>query len=64
MPLLQSTHPRIIYDVLITMGYMAEEFAPEIQINFGTVMLEFISKALCHHLLKLQYKAALCIVNF
>jgi hypothetical protein len=64
MPLLQSQNPRIIYDVLITMGYMASEFAPEIQINFGGMILEFIYKALFHPLQKIQYKAALCIVNF
>lgn len=28
LPMLQSENPRIIYDVLIAMGYMATEFAP------------------------------------
>ncbi len=46
------------------MGYMATEFAPEIQINFGSMILEFIYKSLCHPMQKIQYKAALCIVNF
>mgnify|MGYP000280076423 CR=1 FL=1 len=64
LPLLQSDNPRIIYDILITMGYMATEFAPEIQNNFGTMILEFISKAMNHPMLKVQYKAILCIVNF
>ena len=64
LPLLQSQHPRIIYDVLITLGYMCSEFAPEIQKNFGNMILQFIYQALCHPLQKLQYKAALCIVNF
>lgn len=64
MPLLQSTEPRIIYDVLIAMGYMSTEFAPEIQINFGSMILEYISKAMRHPLLKVQYKAVSCIVNF
>ena len=64
LPLLHSSNPRIIYDVLITMGYMASEFAPEIQKNFGAMILEFIYKALCHPMAKIQYKAALCIVNF
>lgn len=64
LPLLQSQNPRIIYDILITMGYMAIEFAPEIQINFGSMILEFIHNALCHPMQKIQYKAALCIVNF
>lgn len=39
MPLLSSDNPRIIHDILITMGYMASEFAPEIQINFGGMIL-------------------------
>jgi hypothetical protein len=39
LPLLQSQNPRIMYDILITMGYMASEFAPEIQINFGSMIL-------------------------
>jgi hypothetical protein len=64
LPLLHSSNPRIIYDVLIAMGYMASEFAPEIQKNFGAMILEFIYKALCHSMAKIQYKAALCIVNF
>jgi hypothetical protein len=46
------------------MGYMATEFAPEIQINFGTMILEFIMKALNHPMMKVQYKAVLCIINF
>ncbi len=64
MPLLSSSNPRIIHDILITMGYMASEFAPEIQINFGGMILEFISKALKHAIPKVQYKGVLCIVNF
>lgn len=64
LPMLQSDDPRIINDILITMGYMATEFAPEIQVNFGTMILEFISKAMRHPMLKVQYKAVLCIVNF
>ncbi len=39
LPLLQSDNPRIIYDILIAMGYMSTEFAPEIQINFGNMIL-------------------------
>jgi hypothetical protein len=64
LPMLHSENPRIIYDILIAMGYMATEFAPEIQINFGSMILEFISKAMKHPLLKVQYKAVQCIVNF
>ena len=64
LPLLASQHPRIVYDILITMGYMASEFAPEIQVNFGTMILDFISKSMKHELPKVQYKAVLCIVNF
>lgn len=64
LPMMKSEHPRIIYDSLVVMGYMATEFAPEIQTNFGTMILDFISKSLSHGMLKVQYKAALCIVNF
>jgi hypothetical protein len=64
LPMLQSQNPRIIYDVLITMGYMCNEFAPDIQINFGNMILEFICNAMNHPVTKIQYKAALCIVNF
>ena len=64
LPLLQSDNPRITADILVAMGYMATEFAPEIQTNFGTMILEFISKAMVHPMLKIQYKAILCIVNF
>jgi len=64
LPLLSSQNPRIIHDILIAMGYMASEFAPEIQINFGSMILEFISRAMKHPIPKVQYKAVLCIVNF
>lgn len=64
LPLLNSENPRIIHDILIAMGYMASEFAPEIQTNFGVMILEFISRAMKHSLPKVQYKAVLCIVNF
>ena len=64
LPLLSSQNPRIIHDILIAMGYMASEFAPEIQMNFGTMILEFISRAMKHPIAKVQYKAVLCIVNF
>ena len=64
MPLLQSENPRIIYDVLVAMGYLASEFAPDVQIYFGEMILQFITRALQHHMQKIQYKAALCIVNF
>lgn len=64
LPMLRSDNPRIIYDILIAMGYMATEFAPEIQVNFGAMILEFITNALKHPLLKVQYKAVQCIVNF
>ena len=39
LPMMQSTHPRIIYDSLVVMGYMATEFCPEIQTNFGPMLL-------------------------
>lgn len=64
MPLLSSQNPRIIYDVLVTMGYFSTEFAPDIQIYFGQMILQFITKALQHSMPKIQYKAAQCIVNF
>jgi hypothetical protein len=64
LPLLNSDNPRIIHDILIAMGYMASEFAPEIQVNFGSMILDFIAKAMRHPIPKVQYKAVLCIVNF
>ena len=64
LPMMQSPHPRIIYDSLVVIGYMSSEFHPDIQINFGDMILEFICKGLCHPMLKLQYKSALCLINF
>lgn len=46
------------------MGYMSEEFAPEIQENYGDLILQFICKCLEHSYPKVQYKGALCIQNF
>lgn len=64
LPLLQVQDPKIIYDVLIAMGYMATEFAPEIQTNFGEMILKYILEALRHPYPKVQYKAVNCIVSF
>ena len=64
MSMMQSSHPRIIYDSLVVIGYMSSEFHPDIQINFGKMILEFICMGLCHPMPKIQYKSALCLVNF
>ena len=34
-PLLQTENPRIVHDLLVAMGYMAEEFAPQYQRSYG-----------------------------
>ena len=64
MPLIKSENPRIKVDLLVAMGYMAEEFAPEFQKNYGDVVLQFICQALGHQYPKVQYKAVQCIQNF
>ncbi len=43
---------------------MSEEFAPEIQVNFGETILTFILSALKHQYLKVQFKAVQAIQNF
>jgi len=61
---LNTTNPRLIVDIVVAMGYMSEEFAPEIQENYGDLILGFICKCLEHNYPKVQYKGALCIQNF
>jgi len=43
---LNTTNPRLIVDIVVAMGYMSEEFAPEIQENYGDLILGFICKCL------------------
>ena len=61
---LSTKNPRLIYDVLVAMGYMAEEFAPEIQTNYGDTILQFIAQGLEHPYPKVKYIAVKCIQNF
>lgn len=63
-PLLNSRDPRIMHDILMAMGYMAEEFAPQMQQNYGELMLQFIIQSLQFPALKVQYKAVQCLQNF
>lgn len=64
LPLLNSNEPRIMHDILVAMGYMSEEFCPEIQQHYGELILQFILKSLQFPALKVQYKAAQCLQNF
>jgi hypothetical protein len=61
---MKSEHPRIMHDLLMAIGYMAEEFSPELQQNYGAVILEFVIRCLQYPALKVQYKAVACIQNF
>lgn len=61
VPLLNSQHPRIVHDILIAMGYMSEEFAPEIQQNYGATILGFIELNIVHAYPKVQYRAVQCL---
>lgn len=64
IPLMKTSHPRIMHDVLMALGYMSEEFSPELQKNYGNIMLEFIIACLNFPALKVQYKAVQCLQNF
>lgn len=64
LPLMKTANPRIMHDILMAMGYMSEEFAPELQQNYGNMMLEFIIACLQYPALKVQYKAVQCLQNF
>ena len=64
IPLLQTENPRIIHDVLVAMGYFAEEFAPDFQKNYGDMVLQFINRGLAHPYPKVQYRSVQCIQNF
>lgn len=64
VPLIQTSNPKIVYDILVAFGYMSEEFAPEIQTNYGDLILQFICKALEHPYPKVKYIAVKSIVNF
>jgi hypothetical protein len=53
-----------MHDILMALGYMSEEFAPQIQQNYGNMMLEFIIASLQFPALKVQFKAIQCLQNF
>lgn len=53
-----------MHDVLMAMGYMSEEFAPDIQKNYGNLMLEFVITCLQYPALKVQFKAIQFLQNF
>ena len=63
-PLMNSNDPRVMHDILMAMGYFAEEFAPELQQNYGDMILQFVIKALQFPALKTQFKAVQCLQNF
>ena len=64
MPLLQTNNSRIVHDILITLGYMSEEFSPEIQKNHGEIILKFIIHSLQYPCIKVQFKAVQSLINF
>jgi hypothetical protein len=64
IPMMKTNNPRIMHDILMALGYMSEEFAPELQVNYGNIMLEFIIACLQYPALKVQYKAVQCLQNF
>lgn len=64
LPLLETQHPRIIHDILVAIGYLSEQFSPDMQTNYGDMILTFITKALAHKFPKVQFKAVQCIQNF
>jgi hypothetical protein len=64
LPLMKTDNPRVMHDLLMAIGYMSEEFSPEIQQNYGGVILEFIISCLQYPALKVQYNAVACIQNF
>lgn len=43
---------------------MCLEFSPDIQNEYGDAMLPFIINAMSNSLLKVQYRAVACLVNF
>jgi hypothetical protein len=53
-----------MHDVILAIGYMSEEFGPELQQNYGDMILEFIIRCLQYPALKVQYKAVACLQNF
>lgn len=61
---MKTNNPRIMHDILMALGYMSEEFAPQIQQNYGNMMLEFIIASLQFPALKVQFKAIQCLQNF
>jgi hypothetical protein len=39
LPLMKNGNSRIMHDVLMAIGYMSEEFAPQLQQNYGNMIL-------------------------
>lgn len=64
LPLMETSNPRVMNDVITVFGYLSDEFCPEIQNNYGKMILTLIVKGLSNPLPKLQLKSVQCIQNY
>ena len=63
-PLVETPNPRVLNDVIVVFGYLCDEFCPDIQTTYSTLVLNLIVKCLRHPMPKLQMNGVKCIQNY
>lgn len=63
-PLVETTNPRVLNDVIVVFGYLCEEFCPELQTSYSSLVLNLIVKCLQHPMPKLRMNGVKCIQNY
>ena len=65
VPFLSSSHPKVVYSCLTCIGFLAEEFAPELQKKFGPVILPSLIQLMSNNThSQLSLRAVSCCINF
>jgi hypothetical protein len=65
VPFLTSSHPKVVYSCLTCIGFLAEEFAPELQKNFGPAILPSLIQLMGNNTHpQLSLRAVSCCINF
>lgn len=63
-PLMNSESPKVLFGIIKTLGYLCDEFSPDIQLQFGESVMNQFLKGLKHQMTKIQYKSVLALQNF
>jgi hypothetical protein len=63
-PLMSSESPKVLFGTIKTLGYLCDEFSPDVQLQFGELVMNQFLRGLKHSMTKIQYKSVLALQNF